>query len=81
MSSWGQGWGQFDVFPSSQIYINWRSVEPVIFLHKYKKNSQYEGSKLETVWEKGIKAAVIHFCVPDRGNAGAVGEQEYVENM
>lgn len=50
-------------------------MEPVIFLYKYKKNSQYEGYE-----EKGIKAEVIHFCVPDRGNAGAVGEQEYVGN-
>lgn len=74
MSSWGQGWGQFDEFPSSQICINWRNVEPVIFLNKYWKNTQYEDFELGTVSRVGISAELVSCFVPNRTNAGAGGE-------
>lgn len=50
-------------------------MEPVIFLHEYWKNTQYEGFKCEQNDSvKGIKAEMICCCIPNRGHAEQGGE-------
>lgn len=49
-------------------------MEPVIFLNKYWKNTQYEDFELGTVSRVGISAELVSCFVPNRTNAGAGGE-------